>query len=149
MVYFRHSQQIATHMLTLQKIATNMFLVIPKATQEPTMANHLLQQIKKRRLELRLKQNDMMMRIGVSRQQFQRLESKGNPRLDTLELIAKGLNSELMLIPKEKLSGVIAVLENVEPDLTSEQKQSKRAMGGEEKKSLADDPWQNILEDDR
>ena len=39
----------------------------------------------------------------MSRQQYQRLESKGNPRLDTLELIANGLNSELLLVPNEKL----------------------------------------------
>ena len=59
----------------------------------------LLKQIKKRRLELAFKQHDMMMRVGMSRQQYQRLESKGNPRLDTLELIAKGLKSELLFIP--------------------------------------------------
>ena len=78
--------------------------------------NTLLQQLKKRRLDLGLKQNDMMLRVGVSRQQYQRLESKGNPRLDTLELIAKGLNSELMLIPKEKLGAVLAVLEGKSAD---------------------------------
>ncbi|RPI66658.1 MAG: XRE family transcriptional regulator [Geobacteraceae bacterium] len=80
------------------------------------MVHALLKQLKKRRKQLGLKQIDMMMRIGVSRQQYQRLESKGNPRLDTLELIAKGLNSELMFIPKEKVNAVIAVLENVETD---------------------------------
>ena len=112
------------------------------------MTDSLLQQLKQRRLMLGLKQNDMMMRIGVSRQQYQRLESKGNPQLDTLELIAKGLNSELMLIPKEKLRAVIAVLESPEPGLASGQKSSKQVMGNE-KKSLSDDPWQNILEDDR
>ena len=101
------------------------------------MIDSLLKQLKKRRLALGLKQNDMMMRIGVSRQQYQRLESSGNPQLDTLELIAKGLNSELMLIPEEKLRAVIAVLESVE----------SRAMDTE-KKSLSDDPWQNILGDD-
>lgn len=111
------------------------------------MTAPLLQQLKKRRIALRLKQNDMMMRIGVSRQQYQRLESKGNPQLDTLELIAKGLNSELMLIPREKLRAVVAVLERVEPDLTPGQKLSKQAMDNE-KKSLSDDPWQNILGDD-
>ena len=124
-----------------------MFPVSRKATQEPTVTDSLLQQLKKRRLMLRLKQNDMMMRIGVSRQQYQRLESKGNPQLDTLELIAKGLNSELMLIPKEKLRAVIAVLESVESDLASGQTTSKQAMDNE-KKSLSADPWQNILEDD-
>ena len=111
------------------------------------MTDSLLQQLKKRRLMLRIKQNDMMMRIGVSRQQYQRLESKGNPRLDTLELIAKGLNSGLMLIPKEKVRDVIAVLESVEPNLVSGQKTSNQAMDNK-RKSLSDDPWQNILEDD-
>ena len=111
------------------------------------MTASLLQQFKKRRIALELKQNDMMMRIGVSRQQYQRLESKGNPQLDTLELIAKGLNSELMLIPREKLRAVIAVLESVEPGLESGQKLSKQAMANE-KKSLSDDPWQNIFEDE-
>ena len=111
------------------------------------MTDPLLKQLKKRRLKLGLKQKDMMMRIGVSRQQYQRLESKGNPRLDTLELIAKGLNNELMLIPKEKVRAVIAVLESAEPDLAAEQKPSKQAMDNK-RKSLADDPWQNILVDD-
>ena len=82
-----------------------------------TVMESLLQQLKKRRIDLNLRQKDMMLRIGISRQQYQQLESRGNPRLGTLELIAKGLNSELILIPKEKLSEVCAVLEreNVEP----------------------------------
>jgi len=52
----------------------------------------------------------ILLRVGVSRQQYQRLESKRNPRLDTLELIAKGLKSELMLIPHDKMSAVRAIL---------------------------------------
>ncbi|MBW2187622.1 MAG: helix-turn-helix transcriptional regulator [Deltaproteobacteria bacterium] len=111
------------------------------------MTDSLLQQLKKRRLTLGLKQNDMMMRIGVSRQQYQRLESKGNPRLDTLELIAKGLSSELILIPKEKLRGVIAVLESDEPNPASGENPSKKALDNKRKR-LSDDPWQNILEDE-
>ena len=73
------------------------------------MIKSLLEQLKERRLALGLKKTDMLLRVGVSRQQYQRLESKGNPRLDTLELIAKGFNSELMLIPKEKRNAVLAV----------------------------------------
>ena len=111
------------------------------------MTDSLLKQLKKRRLKLGLKQKDMMMRIGVSRQQYQRLESKGNPRLDTLELIAKGFNSELMLIPKEKMHAVITALESVESILVSGQKTPKQAMDSPRKR-LSDDPWQNILEDD-
>ncbi len=90
----------------------------------------ILQQLKKRRLELGLKQKDMMLRIGLSRQQYQHLESKGNPRLDTLELIAKGLNSELMLIPKEKVDAVNAVL--------------KENQKGRDK-DLSLNPWEDLL----
>ena len=120
--------------------------------------NILLHQLKKRRLDLGLKQNDMMLRVGVSRQQYQRLESKGNPRLDTLELIAKGLNSEIMLIPKEKLGAVLAVLEGRAVDkwqAESEGPDSENIRSGQRntsksvnKKSLSDDPWQDLLGDD-
>jgi len=102
--------------------------------------NSLLEQIKKRRIALALKQHDMMMRVGISRQQYQRLESKGNPRLDTLELIARGLKSELLLIPHDKLNAVLAVLTD-EPTTPSEQSQSTK----ESTNSLADDPWQGLL----
>jgi hypothetical protein len=53
----------------------------------------------------------MMLCVGMSRQQYQRRESKGNLRLDTLELLTKGLNTELMLIPKDKPGDVFAELE--------------------------------------
>lgn len=96
----------------------------------------LLKQLKKRRLELNLTQNDMPLRIGVSRQQYQKLESKGNPRLDTLELVAKGLNSELMLIPAEKMAAVRGIL-------ASSDEENRRV-----NKSLADAPWQDLLEID-
>lgn len=52
-----------------------MLLLIEKAIYVFTMMNSILQQIKQRRLALGLKQNDMMLRVGVSRQQYQRLES--------------------------------------------------------------------------
>ena len=101
--------------------------------------NTLLEQLKKRRKDLGLKQNDMMLRVGVSRQQYQRLESKGNPRLYTLELIAKGLKCELMLIPQEKLAAVKTVMSSGDGDDSSEKK---------EKATIADDPWKDILRDE-
>jgi len=96
-------------------------------------------QLKKRRKELHLKQEDMQLRVGMVRQQYQRLESKGNPRLDTLELVAKGLKMELMLIPQEKLRLVRHVLDGQE--LPGE----KESFSG--KKSLSDDPWEGVLEE--
>lgn len=96
----------------------------------------LLEQIKQRRLALALKQQDMLLRIGISRQQYQRIESRGNPRLDTLELIAKGLKSELLLIPQEKLNAVLAVL-------ADEASQTTKGSTS----SFTDDPWQGLLGD--
>ncbi|AHK15123.1 helix-turn-helix transcriptional regulator [Thalassolituus oleivorans] len=141
--------QKATDRLLLIVGATNMLLFSAKAMYVFTMMNSILHQIKQRRLTLGLKQNDMMLRVGMSRQQYQRLESKGNPRLDTLELIAKGLNTELMLIPKDKLSAVMAVLELGPKDGTEpSDQQSLNSTTENEKKSLSDDPWQDLLGDD-
>ena len=77
-------------------------------------------------------------------QQYQRLEAKGNPRLDTLELIAKGLNSDVMLIPKEKLNAVLAVLESDGNNTSLPHKQPDHS---DEQKQLSDDPWKGLLED--
>ncbi len=98
--------------------------------------SHLLEQLKKRRMALGLKQNDMPLRIGMSPQQYQKLESKGNPRLDTLELIAKGLKSELFLIPQEKLAAVKAVLTEKDDALSE---------NGESSSAINEDPWSDIL----
>ncbi len=130
-----------------------MFLFHIKETYMFTMKNSILQQIKQRRLALELKQSDMNLRVGVSRQQYQRLESKGNPRLDTLELIAKGLNSELMLIPKEKLGAVMALLEQESSELTAGtgKDYSSAAINPAKEaanKKLSDDPWQGLLGDE-
>ena len=98
----------------------------------------LLKQLKKRRLELGLKQHDLLLRIGVSRQQYQHIESKGNPRLDLLELIAAGLDSKLMLIPKDKLTLVKELLEQDNQD---------NKHRSETKTKIEDDPWHNLLDD--
>ena len=103
----------------------------------------LLQQLKSRRLDLGLKQGDMLLRAGVSRQQYQRLESKGNPRLDTLELLAQGLSSELMLIPKERLALVQAVLADPDPD-TVLRRLEEPDLG---RPRVSDDPWRGLLDD--
>jgi len=102
-------------------------------------------QLKARRKALGLKQEDMELRVGMSRQQYQRLESKGNPRLNTLELVAKGLKMQVMLIPQEKLRDVEDFLAG------------KKRIGGEAtltgrgtvaKPSPEDDPWSDLLETD-
>jgi transcriptional regulator with XRE-family HTH domain len=108
----------------------------------------LLQQIKIRRLALGFKQSEMPLKIGVSRQQYQHLEAKGNPQLDTLQLIAKGLNSELMLIPQEKLDAVMAVLGSNTKRHADKQSAIRDASTVDDKRTLSDDPWQGLLGDD-
>lgn len=97
----------------------------------------LRQQIKQRRRALGLRQEDMGQRIGMLRQQYQYLEAKGNPRLDTLELVAKGLDSEVMLIPREKLLEVRALLDG-----------GKSGQVGKPTLSIAENPWAGLLDDD-
>ena len=99
--------------------------------------NSLHDQIKKRRKELGFNQEDMANLIGMARQQYQRLESKGNPRLDTLELIAKGLKMELMLIPKDKVRAIKNILDNAPTHPSQPQEQVKQES----------DPWKDLLED--
>lgn len=106
-------------MLPINKKAINVLLLAEKATYMTTEVNSLLSQIKSRRKALGLKQSDMMLRVGMSRQQFQRLEAQGNPRLNTLELIALGLNCELMLIPKDKVQAVRRALDSSPSDEAS------------------------------
>ena len=101
--------------------------------------NSLLKQIKKRRLALGFKQADMQARVGIMRQVYQRIESKGNPRLATLELVATGLNSEIMLVPLDNVAAVKALLEELSSG------QLKSIMKTE---SLEDDPWNDILDND-
>ena len=82
----------------------------------------------------------MMLRVGISRRQYQRLESKGNPRLNTLELIAKGLKSEILRIPQERLNAVKAVLAGEILDVLSSKEPHAK-----EVRRLSDDPWRGLL----
>jgi len=109
------------------------FLQNLKAINVSTMNKFLLQQIKKRRTQLGLKQVDMQSRTGISRQQYQKLESQGNPRLETLEIIAAGLNAQLMLIPDDKVH-LIRQLLNDEIKVTIE-----------DQDDLMTNPWKGLL----
>ena len=92
-------------------------------------------QIRTRRRHLGLTQAAMKTRIGMGQQQYQRIEAGGNANLDTLKLIADGLNAELMLIPRQRVQAVLDLLKsadtraNVENDVPLE------------------NPWQDFLAD--
>lgn len=70
------------------------------------MKTTLLEQIRARRLALGLQIQEMPLRAGLTRQQYGKIESGGNPRLNTLDQIAEGLDAVMLLVPKEKLQAV-------------------------------------------
>lgn len=55
----------------------------------------------KRRNDLSLDQTDMKSRIGMSQQQYSKLESSGEMRLSTLLRVLEGLELEIKFVPKE------------------------------------------------
>lgn len=54
------------------------------------------------RKALNLSQKDMLMRIGMSQQQYQRIEAGGGLRVSTLLRILEGLDLNLLLVTKKQ-----------------------------------------------
>lgn len=96
----------------------------------------LIPQIKARRLQVGLQQKDMKLRIGMNQQNYQRIEAGGNPRAQTLELIAEGLDAEFVLVPKDKLRAVKALLREGDAGTGSTQQRAESE----------EDPWSGVLD---
>src|SRR5882724_9497105 len=92
-------------------------------------------QLRARRKQLGLQQSDMLLRAGIARQQYHRLENGGNPSLKTLELAAAGLDMVLLLIPRERLSAVRAMLARPSGDVPAEHPESPPT----------ENPWKDLL----
>ena len=86
----------------------------------------------------------MKLRIGMNQQQYQRIEAGGNPRLETLELIAEGLEADILLSPHDKLLAVYAVLQDLPRTPGYYVGEPKPVYG--EPKSVDFDPWAGILD---
>lgn len=76
------------------------------------MKTTLLDQIRKRRLALGVKIQDMPLLAGLTRQQYGKIEARGNPRLNSLDQIAEGLDAVLVLVPKSRLNDVEKILDS-------------------------------------
>ncbi|MDE1166670.1 MAG: helix-turn-helix transcriptional regulator [Pseudomonas sp.] len=109
------------------------------------MKTTLLNQIRERRLGLGLKIQDMPLLAGLTRQQYGKIEAGGNPRLATLDQIAEGLDSALLLVPKEKLEAVARVLA-ANPQKEAIRSQGRVLAGEHDDAANAEDenPWGNI-----
>ncbi|WP_281647725.1 helix-turn-helix domain-containing protein [Parendozoicomonas sp. Alg238-R29] len=67
--------------------------------------------LQERRKALGLNQKDMLMKIGMTQQQYQRIEKGGDTRLSTLLRILEGMDLEFMLIPKDQVKRVTNAME--------------------------------------
>lgn len=76
-------------------------------------------ELKHYREQLALSQKDMLLNIGMSQQQYQRIESGSDTRLSTLLRVLEGLNLEMMLVPKQHISAVKALINQatLEPEI--------------------------------
>lgn len=111
---------------------------------------NLAKQMKARRKQLSLQQKDMKLRIGMEQQQYSRIEAGGNANLKNLELIAEGLDAELMLIPKEALHQVRVLLENSHGDKGLSQAEVNLTISENQKHEYhvnkIANPWKDILD---
>lgn len=92
-------------------------------------------QIRTRRRALGLAQTAMKARIGMGQQQYQRIEAGGNANLDTLKLVADGLNAELMLVPRNRVQAVLDLLNG------------KGQAVDRHDEEVREDPWFGLLGD--
>lgn len=107
------------------------------------MKTTLLDQIRKRRLELGLKIQEMPLLAGLTRQQYGKIEAGGNPRLSSLDQIAEGLDSALVLVPKSKLDAVQRILTG--QTVTQGDQRYAKPAGADLNVSEADEnPWGDI-----
>ncbi len=71
----------------------------------------LNQQILARRKSLSISQDAVGDAVGMSQQQYSRIEAGGECKSGSLTRIAEGLNCEIILVPNEKLKAVMALLD--------------------------------------
>ena len=107
------------------------------------MKTTLLEQIRKRRLALGIKILEMPLRAGLTRQQYGKIEAGGNPRLNTLDQIAEGLDSALVLVPKSRLEAVQRLLAE-EPADDPDQRFRESAAKGLNVSEPLENPWGDI-----
>jgi predicted transcriptional regulator len=73
--------------------------------------NKIIQSLKDRRLELKINQSDLGKKMGMPQSHVSKIE-KGlsDPRLSTISDMARLLDQELILVSREKLSVINALI---------------------------------------
>ncbi|CAI0953282.1 helix-turn-helix domain-containing protein [Serratia quinivorans] len=75
--------------------------------------------LKEKRAELGWNQKDFLMKIGMTQQQYQRIESGSDMRMSTLLRILMAMDLECVIVPKNKVCEVELLLQK-ETDRVSE-----------------------------
>ncbi|MFZ1874920.1 MAG: helix-turn-helix domain-containing protein [Chania sp.] len=65
--------------------------------------------LKQRRRELNWNQKDFLMAIGMTQQQYQRLESGSDMRLSTLLKVLEAMGLECVIVPKARVKEAVAL----------------------------------------
>lgn len=73
--------------------------------------NKIIKSLKKRRLELKLKQSELGQKLGLPQSHISKIEQGDtDPRLSTVTEMARLLDQELLLVPRELLPVVNALI---------------------------------------
>jgi len=73
--------------------------------------NEILKSLKNRRLELKLKQSELGSKLGLPQSHISKIEQGAtDPRLSTVTDMARLLDQELVLVPREMLPVIKSLL---------------------------------------
>ena len=98
-------------------------------------------ELRKQRKSLSMNQKDMLMKIGMSQQQYQRIEAGGDLRVSTLMRILEGMGLELMLAPSDRVGQMEGVL-NVSEERNDIHSGDKYSASLTDRRS-----WDSLLDD--
>lgn len=82
----------------------------------------IAQLLTEQRKKLGIEQKDMYMLIGMKQQQYQRIEAGSDVKLSTLLRILDGLDLELSIIPKDRITSPKSVNSHALSDKVGELK---------------------------
>ena len=97
--------------------------------------------IGERRRELGLKQSDMLMKIGMSQQQYQRVETGHDIRVSTLLRVLEGMGLELLIAPREQVRRLDNLLQHGEHDY------DLKAAGPDWQDEVKESSWSSMLKE--
>lgn len=103
------------------------------------------QSLRERREALSLSQKDMLMKIGMSQQQYQRIEAGGDTRLSTLLRVLEGMDLELMLVPRDQVAEVKNLINAASFDDASANPSRSLSADEFKKNSESESRWNRVL----